>query len=48
MKKAGQIIECGLPAKKLQHWVACQNRDPGPRLERLEAMLAEAWAKAIA
>ncbi len=44
VKKAGQIIECGLPAKKLQHWVACQNRDPGPRLERLEAMLAEAWA----
>ncbi|HNX39302.1 MAG TPA: anthranilate phosphoribosyltransferase [Methanothrix sp.] len=44
MEKAGQIIDRGLPAKKLREWVARQNSDPGPRLERLEGMLAEARA----
>jgi len=42
VEKAAEIMDSGLPAKKLREWVACQNSDPGPRLERLEEMLAEA------
>jgi len=42
VEKAADIMDSGLPAKKLREWVACQNSDPGPRLERLEKMLAEA------
>jgi anthranilate phosphoribosyltransferase len=42
LNKAGQLIDSGRAARKLQDWVKHQNRDPGPCLERLEAMLEAA------
>ncbi|HPT37017.1 MAG TPA: anthranilate phosphoribosyltransferase [Methanothrix sp.] len=42
IEKAASILESGLPIKKLRAWVAVQNRDAGPRLEKLEAMLENA------
>jgi anthranilate phosphoribosyltransferase len=44
MEKAADIIDCGKPIKKLKAWVAEQNLDAAPRLEKLEEMLALAWA----
>ncbi len=43
VEKASEIIDRGLPARKLEEWVAHQCSDPKPRLEELERMLAEAW-----
>lgn len=40
MHRAADIIDSGKPIKKLEAWVAEQNRDPGPARERLEEMLA--------
>ena len=34
------IIDSGKPIKKLKAWVAEQNSDPSPHLEKLEEMLA--------
>ncbi len=42
MEKAADIIDCGKPIKKLKAWVAEQNLDAAPRLEKLEEMLARA------
>ena len=42
MQKATDIIDCGKPIKKLKAWVAEQNLDAAPRLEKLEEMLARA------
>jgi anthranilate phosphoribosyltransferase len=44
MEKAADIIDCGKPIKKLKAWVAEQNLDAGLPLEKLEEMLALAWA----
>ncbi len=42
--RAGEIIDDGRAVKRLQSWVHEQNRDPGEKLERLEGMLALAYA----
>jgi anthranilate phosphoribosyltransferase len=42
--KAGEIIDSGRAIRKLQEWVAQQNVDAGPRLERLREMLDAACA----
>ena len=42
MERAAEIIDAGKPIKCLKAWVAEQNSDPGPRLERLEEMIARA------
>ncbi|MGV8174676.1 MAG: anthranilate phosphoribosyltransferase [Methanothrix sp.] len=39
LMRAGDIIDQGRAIRKLQEWVAEQNVDAGPRLERLEEML---------
>jgi anthranilate phosphoribosyltransferase len=44
MEKAADIIDCGKPIKKLKAWVAEQNLDAGLPLEKLDEMLALAWA----
>jgi anthranilate phosphoribosyltransferase len=40
MDKAADIINSGKPIKKLKAWVAEQNSDPSPHLEKLEELLA--------
>jgi anthranilate phosphoribosyltransferase len=40
MDKAADIIDSGKPIKKLKAWVAEQNSDPSPHLEKLEELLA--------
>ena len=42
MNRAADIIDSGRPIKKLKAWVAEQNSDARPRLERLEEMLGQA------
>ena len=42
VERAGEIIDSGRAARKLQDWVKHQNHNPGPRLERLEAILEAA------
>lgn len=42
VERAGEIIDSGRAARKLQDWVKQQNHDPGPSLERLESMLEAA------
>lgn len=44
VEKAANLLDMGLPIKKLRAWVAEQNSDPGERLERFEKMLALACA----
>ncbi len=44
MEKAANLLDIGLPIKKLRSWVAEQNSNPGERLERFEEMLAWAYA----
>ncbi len=44
MDRAADIIDRGKPIKKLKAWVAEQNLDASPARERLEEMLARAWA----
>jgi len=43
VEKASEIIDSGRAVRKLQDWVKHQNRNPGPRLERLETMLEAAF-----
>ena len=40
MDKAADIIDSGKPIKKLKAWVAEQNSDPSPHLEKLEELVA--------
>ena len=42
MYKAGDSIDSGRAVRKLNDWVKHQNQNPGPRRERLEAMLEAA------
>jgi anthranilate phosphoribosyltransferase len=43
MEKASDIIDSARPIKKLKDWVAHQNSDPGPHLEKLDLMLEAAY-----